>query len=76
MKPSKTVIRGAHLEKRIQLQNAQMGQMVANALREYHAHFVEPRMRRIEWVLFPLRVWDLVWYGWRRLKARLSRKAK
>jgi len=77
---SKSVIRGKYLERRIQQQQMEIGQMVANAIREYHTRFVEPRYRRIEWMLFPLRLWDLAWFSWRWgktwAKARLVRKVK
>lgn len=80
MNTNKVLIREKQFARRMQEEKAVIGQMVANAIREYHTRFVEPRYRRIEWMLLPLRLWDLAWTGWYRLrgwvKSKLARKAE
>lgn len=51
-------------------QNQVLGEQVSALLAQYHNRWVDPRLRRIEWVLFPLRLYDLFRQGVRYAQAR------
>lgn len=67
---SNQVIRRGQLRREMEAANSVHGQQTAQTLGEYHMRYIEKRFRRIEWVLFPFRLWDLAWGTYRLLRRK------